>query len=85
VPPPITIEENEIAWRVTFDTYDPEVSTYTYKFGRPSDVRCDDPADYRLVCVPFIALPKSGRPYVFCAIPYDGASNPGRTVEVMLP
>jgi hypothetical protein len=81
----VTIEENEIAWRVTFDTYDPEVASYTYKFGRPADTHCNDPVDYRLVFVPFVALPKSGRPYVFCTIPYDAAGNAGRTIEAMLP
>jgi hypothetical protein len=44
-----------------------------------------DGSGYRLALVPFIALPKSGRPYTFCAIPYDGAQNPGRLIETLLP
>jgi hypothetical protein len=44
-----------------------------------------DASEYRLALVPFIALPKSGGPYVFCAIPYDSASNPGQTIERLLP
>jgi len=89
VPPriaaPLTIEETDAAWRVTFGVLNPEVSLYTFKFGRPAEVRCDDPSEYRLALVPFLALPKSGRPYAFCAIPYDGAFNPGQTIEKLLP
>ena len=85
VEPPLTIADNPLAWVVAFDTYDPEVSLYQYKFGRPADTRCEDGSGYRLALVPFIALPKSGRPYVFCAIPYDGAQNPGRLIERLLP
>jgi hypothetical protein len=85
VEPPLTIADNPLAWVVAFDTYDPEVSLYQYKFGRPADTRCEDGSGYRLALVPFTALPKSGRPYVFCAIPYDGAQNPGRLIEQLLP
>jgi hypothetical protein len=82
---PLVIEDGGQAWRVTFQTYDPEVSVYVFKFGRPADTRCEDGSGYRLALVPFIALPKSGRPYTFCAIPYDGAQNPGRLIETLLP
>ena len=85
VDPPLVIMENPLAWTVEFRTYDPEVSLYQFKFGRPADTRCEDGSDYRLALVPFIGLPKSGRPYVFCAIPYDGAQNPGRLIEQLLP
>jgi hypothetical protein len=85
VPAPLVIEENSISWQVRFWTLDPEISLYAYKFGRPAETRCADGAGYRLALVPFIALPKSGRPYVFCAIPYDAALNAGRILETLLP
>ncbi len=89
VPPrtaaPLAIEESDTAWHVTFNTLQPEISFYTYKFGRPADIRCDDSADYRPALVPFINLPKSGRPYLFCAIPFDSAFNRGETIERLLP
>jgi hypothetical protein len=85
VDPPLTIMEGPLAWSVAFVPYDPEVSLYQFKFGRPADTRCEDGSSYRLALVPFIALPKSGRPYLFCAIPYDAAMNPGRIIEQVLP
>lgn len=89
VPPrieaPLIIQDLGQAWQVRFDTLDPEVSSYVYKFGRPADTRCEDGGGYRVALVPFIALPKSGRPYLFCAIPYDAAFNAGRRVETLLP
>ena len=42
-------------------------------------------AGYRLALVPFLALPRSGAPYLFCVIPYDQAGNPGLLVERILP
>jgi hypothetical protein len=85
IPAPIKISESEIAWIVTFEPVDPEISTYTYKFGRPAETRCDDPAGYRLALIPFISLPKTNRPYLFCAIPHDSALNPGSPFESLLP
>lgn len=89
VPPriaaPLTIEESDFSWLVTFATLDPEISLYTFKYGRPVETRCDDVSGYRLALIPFIALPKSDRPYVFCAIPYDSAFNPGQPIEKLLP
>ena len=82
---PLLIEDGDQAWRVTFRTLDPEVSLYAFKFGRPADTRCQDGAGYRLALVPFLALPKSERPYLFCVIPYDAAQNPGRVIETLLP
>ena len=82
---PLVIEENAQSWQVRFVTHDPEVSFYLYKFGRPADTRCEDGAGYRPALIPFISLAKSGRPYVFCAIPHDAALNPGRLVERLLP
>jgi hypothetical protein len=85
VEPPLTIQDIGPSWLVTFNTLDPEIATYTYKFGRPADTRCEDGTGYRLALIPFIPLPKSGRPYIFCAIPYDSAYNPGRLIEELLP
>jgi hypothetical protein len=82
---PLTIDEGDTAWRVTFEGLDPEIALYTFKFGRPAETRCDDASDYRPALVPFTSLPKSGRPYVFCAVPYDSALNPGALVEAFLP
>lgn len=81
----VTIDETDIAWRVSFGMLPPEISLHTYKFGRPSETRCEDPAGYRVVLIPFLTLPKAGRPYVFCAIPYDAAGNRGRVFEALLP
>jgi hypothetical protein len=85
VPAPLVIEDVGPSWQVRFVTHDPEVSTYAYKSGRPAETRCEDGAGYRLALIPFISLPKSGRPYVFCAIPYDAALNAGRAIETLLP
>jgi hypothetical protein len=85
VPARVRISESDIAWVVAFETLEPEISACTYKFGRPGDTRCSDPADYRPVLVPFVSLPKANRPYVFCTIPYDAALNPGSTFETILP
>jgi Trypsin-like peptidase domain len=85
IPAPLTITEGEVAWFVEFHTVDPEISTYRYKFGRPADTRCDQPADYRLALIPFIPLPKANRPYLFCAIAYDAAQNAGTPIEALLP
>jgi len=85
IPARITVREGDLSWFVAFGTIDPEISGYVYKVGRPSETRCDDPADYRGAMIPFIALPKANRPYVFCAIPHDSALNPGMTFEALLP
>ncbi len=85
IPARISISESDIAWMVTFGTLDPEISGYVFKFGRPSETRCDDPAGYRASLIPFITLPKANRPYVFCAIPSDSALNQGTTFEMLLP
>lgn len=85
MPPPLTFEEDDQGWRVTFRTLPPEVTTYMIKFGRPADTQCRDPLGYRLALVPFFALPRSGAPYLFCVIPYDQAGNPGLLVERILP
>lgn len=82
---PLVIEENAVSWQVRFQTMDPEIVSYAYKFGRPAETRCDEGVGYRIALVPFTSLPKSGRPYVFCAIPYDTAFNAGRIVERLLP
>jgi len=82
---PLTIEENDVAWHVTFRTLQPEIATYHFKFGRPAETRCAEPAGYRVALVPFTSLPKRDRPYVFCAIPYDSAGNPGAMIESVLP
>jgi hypothetical protein len=84
IPARITIGESELAWMVAFDYVIPEISTYTFKFGRPGETRCSDPADYRLALIPFISVSKMGRPSVFCAIPYDSALNPGPVFEALL-
>ena len=85
IPARITMNESDIGWLIAFGTIDPEISAYAYKFGRPSETRCDDPAGYRGAMVPFISLPKPNRPYVFCAIPHDSALNPGLIFEALLP
>jgi hypothetical protein len=82
---PLVIEDLGPSWQVRFATHDPEVSFYLYKFGRPAETRCDDGAGYRPALIPFISLPKSGRPYMFCAIPHDAALNAGRLIETPLP
>ena len=84
IAPPITVRELDISWVVEFRTIDPEISSYVYKFGRPGETRCDDPADYRRALIPFISLSKANRPYIFCAIPYDSALNQGRAFEALL-
>ena len=85
IPARITVREGNLSWFVEFGTIEPEISGYVYKFGRPGETRCDDPADYRAALIPFISLSKANRPYVFCAIPHDSALNPGQTFEVLLP
>ena len=85
LPARIVVEPGPLGWRVVFNGLDPELSLYTFKFGRPADTRCTDPANYRLALVPFIFLPVENRPYVFCAIPHDAALNPGAVFEVLLP
>jgi hypothetical protein len=85
IPAPITITEGELSWSVSFGTLVPEISSYAFKFGAPGETRCDDPANYRLALIPFIALPKANRPYVFCAVPYDSAMNAGELFERLLP
>lgn len=85
IPARIGIGESDLGWTVSFGTLEPEIFAYTFKFGRPSETRCQDSVDYRLALIPFISLPKANRPYVFCAIPYDGALNPGSTFEMLLP
>ena len=47
--------------------------------------RRPDDAGYRPVLIPFISISKSGRPYLFCAIPNDSAFNRGRLIEELLP
>lgn len=84
IPARILIDETDLSWRVTFGTLDPEISFNTFKFGRQGETQCEEP-DYRLALIPFISLPKVNRPYVFCAIPYDGAGNAGRVFETLLP
>lgn len=85
IPARITIAESQTSWLVTFGTVEPEIATYTYKFGRPSETRCDDPAGYNRQLIPFISIAKANRPYVFCAIPHDSALNPGVPFEAILP
>jgi Trypsin-like peptidase domain len=85
IPARISIREGDQSWTITFGALDPEISAYTFKFGRPSETRCEDPAHYRAALIPFITLSKVNRPYVFCAIPYDSAFNPGQTFEAILP
>jgi hypothetical protein len=85
VPAPLAIDEEDLAWRVTFRGLSPEIAFYLYKFGRPADTRCQDPAGYRPALIPFINLLKRDRPFLFCAIPYDLAGNPGRLIEELLP
>ena len=85
VPAQIRIDESEQAWLVTFGALAPEVASHRFKFGRPSETHCEDPTGYRLALVPFISLPKANRPYIFCAIPYDSAQNPGPAFERLLP
>jgi hypothetical protein len=81
----VRIVEEDLSWRVFFETVPPEIASHTFKYGRPSEVRCEDPSGYRLALIPFFPLPKGERPYVFCAIPYDSASNPGKVFEMFLP
>lgn len=85
IPARIRIEESETSWNVTLGNIDPEISSYSIKFGRPGETRCADPAGYRNALVPFVFLSKANRPYLFCAIPYDSAGNPGEVYEVILP
>lgn len=85
IPARIIVRELDLSWFIEFRTIDPEISGYVYKFGRPSETRCDDPEGYRPALIPFISLSKANRPYVFCAIPHDSAINPGQTFEVLLP
>jgi hypothetical protein len=85
IPAQIRIDESEQAWFVTFGALAPEAASHTFKFGRPFETHCEDPAGYRLALVPFISLPKANRPYLFCAIPYDSAQNPGAVFERLLP
>lgn len=80
----ITVRELDLSWFVEFRTIDPEISGYVYRFGRPSETRCEDPADYRRALIPFISLPKANRPYIFCAIPHDSALNQGQAFEALL-
>lgn len=85
IPARISIEESPLGWQVTFGTLNPEISLYSFKFGRPAETRCDDAVGYRPALVPFLFLSKANRPYVFCAIPHDSASNPGPAFEAILP
>ncbi|MBM3801391.1 MAG: trypsin-like peptidase domain-containing protein [Acidimicrobiia bacterium] len=89
VPPrieaPLTIEDIDLSWRVRFTGLAPEISFYTFKYGPSVETRCDDASGYRPAVLPFIAIPKSGGPYTFCAVPYDSAFNPGKLIEERLP
>lgn len=88
VPPrvdaPLTIEDDDFAWRVIFRLLVPEISTYAVKFGNPATLECEDASGYRSALVPFLGLPKRDGPYRFCAIPFDAAGNPGRTFDALL-
>ena len=83
LPAQVTIDEGEAAWRVTFETSGSEVSFHAFKFGRPSDIRCEDAVGYRLALAPF-GLPKANAPYLLCAIPYDAAQNAGHLLQRLL-
>ena len=70
-------------WRVTFATSGSEVSFHAFKFGPPSEVRCESGIGYRLALAP-LELPKARAPYLLCAIPYDAAQNAGPLLQRLL-
>ena len=82
---PIAITETPTGYLVEFITLGIEVSNYRFKFGPAGETNCVDERDYRLALLEFINVPKSGRPQVFCAVPYDAAGNRGVLFEQPLP
>jgi hypothetical protein len=82
---PIAITETPTGYLVEFITLGIEVSNYRFKFGPAGQTNCVDERDYRLSLLEFINVPKSGRPQVFCAVPYDAAGNRGVLFEQPLP
>jgi hypothetical protein len=85
LPARLSVVESTSSWMIAFGYVDPEISAYAFKFGRPSETRCDDGSGYRQAPFPFLLLPKANRPYVFCAMPHDSALNPGPPYELLLP
>ena len=62
----------------------PEIGFLEYKVGRPSQVRCDDPAGY----LPWRRVPlnlaKAEGPYRVCAVGQDEAGNPTPPLDILL-
>ena len=86
IPAPISIEgDSGRGHRVTFNATPYQVSSYFYKFGRPSDIHCSDAAGYRPNLIPFIFIATDQGPQLFCAIPFDAAGNPAPVIERLLP
>ena len=81
IPAQVTIDDVDVAWRVTFRTVPDEVSFQMFKIGNPQTVSCQDPAGYEMAPESVIGLPKASGPYLICAIPYDAALNAGRLFE----
>jgi hypothetical protein len=84
VAPQMAIFDRDEAWHVRFRTLGDELTFYAYKVGPPMDTHCSDPKGYSTTTSAEIGLPKSSRPYVVCAIPYDAARNSGRLFERVL-
>ncbi len=84
LPAQADIVESANGWQLMFRSVAPEIAWHTFKFGRVSDVRCDDPADYRLALVPFVLIPRTGSPIQLCIVPYDDAENAGQVLDRVL-
>jgi Trypsin-like peptidase domain len=84
LPASIRITDSGPAYLIEFFDLGNEVAVYTYKFGTVGEISCADPAGYRFMFFDFVNVQKIGRPQVFCATPYDGASNPGQVFEALL-
>jgi hypothetical protein len=85
LPASIQITDEGTVYLVEFFGLGNEVAQYTYKAGPAGETSCADPGGYRYMFFDFTNIPKINRPQVFCAIPYDAASNPGTIFEAVLP
>jgi hypothetical protein len=85
LPPPIRVTPESNGYFVEFFTFGNEVAQYTFKVGPAGETSCSDGNGYRYAFFGFTSVPKTSRPQILCAIPYDAASNPGAVYEAFLP
>lgn len=83
VEPRYTVRDEDERYRIAFEFAPPELSSYSYKFGPPGVIRCDEPgyAIYRRVP---LVLPKSEGPYRFCFYAEEEAGNTSPAVDFVL-